>query len=148
MNTIGLIFFIVLHWVFILTTTLYIFVRKSNKYDMLYFTLICTIFTSWLFTGKECIISYWETLCVDSTYVYGTDATKHHFVNSVFHEKLRPIIWGLISILTVSNLYVMMDIYDVPIPIRISILCFYIYPGLKPKIKKYMKDNKIKNNTL
>jgi hypothetical protein len=132
MNTPMLIFFIVLHWVFLLISILYVFVRKSNKYDMVYFTTICAILLSWQITGKECIINYWEKRSVDEKYIYGTN-NKGHFLP----EKYAHIIYTFIGVLKFYNLYIMMLLYKVPLPIKIMI--FYLL--LNIEYNKHLKPH-------
>lgn len=148
MNIFALLFFILLHWALILSTSLYVFIRESRKYDMVYFTLICTLFTSWLFTGKECLISYWERLSIDPTYVYGSEPFRHLFLDLAFTPTFSLAILLFICALNVYNLYIMLAIYDVPIPIRVSLFCFLLYPSIKSRIKSYVKNGTFESKSI
>jgi len=114
----------------------YVFVRKSNIYDTLYFIAICSIMISWFFTGIECIISFWEKICLDHTYEYGTNRSLP-FIHYIFPETITGGILISITIFTTYNLYIMMSLYKVPWPIMITILVTYLNPilgGIKEKL--------------
>ena len=133
MNT-ALIFFILLHWSLVLFDTTYVFFRTSTKYDMVYFVVICTVIASWQVTKHECLISYWEKLAIDPNYVFNSDATNSPFVTLIFSKPFVPFVWTLIFFGTAYNLYTMMRIYDVPLPILITMLFFLFVPIIKARI--------------
>lgn len=134
MTLIGFWFCVFLHWVLVGFTMFYVFIRKSKVFDTIYFLAICTIIVSWFFTGSECIISYWEKVCLDHTYKYQSD-TRLPFMEHVFPAMFHPIIFAFITLFTLYTLFRMMKLYNVPLPIMITILISYIKPIIPSAIK-------------
>lgn len=114
----------------------YVFIRTSKLYDTIYFIAICSIIVSWLFTGNECIISYWEKVCLDHSYEYQSD-TRLPFMEHVFPAMLHRVVLPTITLFTLYNLFIMMNLYKVPIPIMITIMLSYAKPIL-PSVFKFM----------
>jgi len=134
MNLLGLVFFCTLHWIIVLFPMLYIFFRQTSKYDTIYFITICAIMVSWIFTGSECIISYFEKLCLDENYKYGSNIGLP-FIDQIFGEKLHYCVLGILLLVTSYTLYKMMAIYKVPFPIMLTILMFYTQPVINKAVE-------------
>jgi hypothetical protein len=115
---------ILVHTILFLFTTLYVFFRKSNIYDFLYFTTISIIIMSWILFG-ECLLSYFEKKYLDDTYTFNSNKYEHPLMKQMFSPTFE--IWSkrIAVILYLYNLYIMMTIYKVPIPIT-----FVIYISL------------------
>ena len=134
MTLIGFWFCVFLHWVLVGFTMFYVFIRKSKVFDTIYFLAICTIIVSWFFTDTECIISYWEKVCLDHSYEYQSD-TRLPFMEHVFPAIAHPFIFASITLFTLYTLFRMMKLYNVPLPIMITILISYIKPIIPSAIK-------------
>jgi hypothetical protein len=136
MTLIGFWFCVFIHWVILVFTMFYVFFRTSKTYDIIYFITICSIIVSWFFTGSECIISYWEKVCLDHSYKYQTD-TRLPFMEHIFPAMTHPIVFLTIILFTLYNLFIMMNLYKVPIPIMITIILSYGKLVL-PSVLKFM----------
>jgi hypothetical protein len=115
---------ILVHTILFLFTTLYVFFRKSNIYDLLYFTTISSIIMSWILFG-ECLLSYVEKKLLDPTYRFNNNKYEHPLMKQMFSPTFEIWFKHIAVILYLYNLYIMMTIYKVPIPIT-----FVIYISL------------------
>lgn len=102
----------IIHWILSLISYFYVFFRKSNKYDYIYFIIVTIIILSWLTNKQECLISYLEKCILYPKYQYGSDPTLHpsltfYSKNNVF----QTFILTIASILMITNVSVMMKIY-------------------------------------
>jgi hypothetical protein len=136
MTLIGFWFCVFIHWILLLFTMFYVFFRTSKVYDTIYFISICSIIVSWFFSGGECIISYWEKVCLDHSYKYETDS-RLPFMEHVFPTMTQSFVFVAITLFTLYNLFIMMKLYNVPVPIMITIMISYLKPVL-PSIIKYI----------
>jgi hypothetical protein len=136
MNHIGFWFCVFIHWTLLGFTMFYVFFRTSKTYDTIYFITICSIIVSWFFSGGECLISYLEKLCLDHSYEYESDS-RLPFMEHVFPAMTHRIVFPTITLFTLYNLFIMMNLYKVPIPIMITIMLSYIQPVL-PSIFKFV----------
>ena len=134
MNPIGFWFCVFIHWTLLGFTMVYVFFRTSKVYDTIYFIAICSIILSWYFSGSECYISYLEKLCLDHSYEYESDR-RLPFMEHIFPATTHSIIFTAITIFTLYNLFMMMNLYKVPIPIMITIMLSYVKPVLPSLIK-------------
>ena len=120
MNMVGFYLSILVHTIFFLFTTLYVFFRKSNIYDFLYFTTISSTIISWILFG-ECLLSYIEKKCLDDTYTFNSNKYEHPLIKQMFSPTFENWFKRIAVILYLYNLYIMMTIYKVPIPITFVI---------------------------
>lgn len=134
MTLIGFWFCVFIHWALLIFTMFYVFFRTSKAYDNIYFIAICSIIVSWFFTGSECLISYWEKVCLDHSYEYESN-TRLPFMEDVFPTMTHPIVFPAITLFTLYNLFVMMTLYNVPVPIIITIMLSYTKPIIGSVIK-------------
>ncbi len=133
MNHIGFWFCVFIHWVLLGFTMFYVFFRTSKIYDTIYFIAICSIIVSWFFSGNECYISYLEKLCLDHSYKYESDR-RLPFMEHVFPAMTHSVIFPAITLFTLYNLFIMMNMYKVPIPIMITIMVSYVKSTLSSVI--------------
>lgn len=104
----------IVHWFIICISSFYVFIRKSNHYDYVYFGVVILVIISWLTIKQECIISYLEKKLMNSEYQCGEDPTYHpsltlHIQNSL----MQMIILTIMITLMIINLSIMMKIYRV-----------------------------------
>ena len=119
MNRVGFYLSIIIHWMIVLFISFYVFVRKSKTYDLLYFFVISSIIISWDLLG-ECLLSYWEKKSLDDTYILKSDPYHNPFLKTIFPEKFVGFLKLLGLLLYLYNIFVMMSIYRVPIPIILT----------------------------
>ena len=119
MNRVGFYLSIIIHWMIVLFISFYVFVRKSKTYDLLYFFVISSIIISWDLLG-ECLLSYWEKKSLDDTYILKSDPYHNPFIKTIFPEKFVGFLKLLGLLLYLYNIFVMMSIYRVPIPIILT----------------------------
>ena len=119
MNMVGFYLSTIIHWMLALFTSLYVFFRKSNRYDLLYFFAISSIIISWDLLG-ECLLSYLEKKSLDETYVLKSDPHRSPFITSIFPNKLIGFLKILALLLYLYNIFIMMSLYKVPIPIILT----------------------------
>jgi len=119
MNRVGFYLSIIIHWMIVLFISFYVFVRKSKTYDLLYFFVISSIIISWDLLG-ECLLSYWEKKSLDDTYILKSNPYHNPFLKTIFPEKLVGFLKTLGLLLYLYNIFVMMSIYRVPIPIILT----------------------------
>lgn len=119
MNKVGFYLSIILHWILVLFISLYVFFRKSNRYDLLYFFAISSIIISWDLLG-ECLLSYIEKKCLDDTYILKNDPHINPFLKTIFPNKLMGFLKTLGLLLYLYNIFIMMSLYKVPIPIILT----------------------------
>jgi hypothetical protein len=119
MNRVGLYLSIIIHWMIILFVSLYVFIRKSKTYDLLYFFAVSSIIISWDLLG-ECVLSYLEKKSLDETYVLKSDPYHSPFLKSIFPSKFIGLLKTCGLLLYLYNIFVMMSIYKVPIPIILT----------------------------
>ena len=126
----------IIHWIIVLISSLYVFIRTSNKYDIIYFVDVFAIILSWAIIDKECLISYWEKLCIDDKYVFGSEYTKLPFMDHVLPKCIVPIVGFTLGVLLIYNLHEMMNIYKIPLALHVSILAFTIIPFSKRLVEE------------
>ena len=134
-----------IHWGITAISSFYIYYRWSASYDWVYFAVICTTIISWTLTGNECIISYWEKLCIDPDYKFNSEPSLP-YICLIFGEMGSNIVTPLLIMSTVYNLYSMMQIYKVPIIINITFIYLMLYPMIKFRIEKTLKQSKNNEN--
>ena len=123
-QNLSLVILFILHWFIICISSFYVFIRKSNHYDIMYFVVMISIIFSWLMNKQECIISYLEKKTLYPEYQYGSDPTHHPSLTLYIQNvKIQTIIVTIASILMITNLTIMMKIYKVNV-IFISIFLF------------------------
>ena len=120
MNRVGLYLSIIIHWMIILFVSFYVFIRKSKTYDLLYFFAVSSIIISWDLLG-ECLLSYLEKKSLDETYVLKSDPYHSPFLKSIFPSKFIGLLKTSGLLLYLYNIFIMMSIYKVPIPITFVI---------------------------
>jgi len=126
-----------------ITLSFYVFFRKNNKYDIYYCILVSIVLILWKFTGDECIVSYWERLCIDPDYVFNSKPTVPH-VKLVFGD-LSDIVLLILLILSIYNLFIMLKLYKVPLILNIIIILYFmVYPIIKARITFMEKGNNLK----
>jgi len=135
MNYILLILCVSIHWIISIITSFYIFYRKSSTYDSLYFLTVCIVAISWTLTGNECLISYWEKLCIEPGYIFNSKPTLP-YITLIFGE-LSNIVTVILLSGTLYNLYGMMTLYKVPFIIKLTFLYFVLYPMIKFRIEQF-----------
>lgn len=109
---VSLMLLFIIHWILSLVSYFYVFVRKSNKYDYVYFIIVFIIILSWITNKQECLISFLEKKILTPEYKYGSDPTYHPSLT--FYNKshsFQTIVLTIASILMIINLSVMMNIY-------------------------------------
>jgi hypoxanthine phosphoribosyltransferase len=112
----SLIILFIVHWILSLISYFYVFVRKSNKYDYIYFITVSVIILSWLTNKQECIISYFEKSILNKKYQYGSDPTYHPSLTFYIKNNLfQTVLLTMASILMIINIAIMMKIYKVNI---------------------------------
>jgi hypothetical protein len=121
-----------IHWLIVINNSFYIFIRKNDTYDLLYFTILCITVASWTITKTECVISYLEKKCLDNNYVYQSN-TDLPFVSSIFGKKLQDYILFFSGICKIYGVYVMLTLYKTVFPIKITFIYFIIYMMIKDK---------------
>lgn len=127
--------FMLIHWGISFVCSLYVFYRKNNSLDWLYFLVICTTVISWTLTKDECIVSYWEKLCIDEKYEFNSNPSLP-YIEVIFGDYTGMVTLLIIS-LTVYNLYVMMTKYEVPWQIKYTFLYLVILPGIRFRLEKF-----------
>lgn len=125
--------FIIIHWVISLSLSFYVFFRKSNTYDWLYFSTLCFVIISWTLMDSECIISYLEKICLDESYIFKSDPSILPHINLIF-GKYSNIALTSITLFTIYNVYTILTLYKVPIQIILTFIYFILYPGMKYRI--------------
>ena len=121
---------IVAHWFVSYMCSFYVFFRKSTKYDWLYFSVLCITVISWTLSKNECIISYFEKLCIDDTYVFNSKPSLPYV--EIFFGKLTDIITFILLSGTAYNIYIMLSTYDVPWQINFTFIYgLVLYPCIK-----------------
>jgi len=108
----------------------YVFFRTNKKYDWLYFTASAVIVGHWLL-ANECVISYLEKYIMDNSYKYGQEPTNNP--SASLYQTDPYIVFSIlivIQVLLTYNLYTLLVIYKVPLPILIAIiLSLSLYQG-------------------
>jgi hypothetical protein len=128
-----LICLIIIHWLLVINNALYVFFRKSNKYDWVYFTLLCITIISWTVSKGECLLSYFEKLCIDSKYVFNSKGDMP-FVNLFFKENSTYVLFVL-CLLTYYCVYIMLSYYNVPWQVKLTFIYFMAIPTIKAHLK-------------
>jgi hypothetical protein len=146
MRKILLVLNMLLHWTVSIIVSFYVFFRKTNKYDTVYFLIISFLIVSWTLTGNECIISYFEKLCIDPEYSFNSDPSLP-YINLIFGD-LSVFVTPILFFGTLYTLYTMLTIYKVPFIIKCVLLYFTMYRIVKfrleefsPEIKAYFQKN-------
>lgn len=119
----SLVFLFIIHWILSLISYFYIFFRKSNKYDYIYFIIIVIIILSWFTNKQECLISHLEKSIIYPGYQYGSNPTLHPSLT--FYSKnvgFQTVILTIASILMIVNVSVMMKIYK----LNIIFVCLFL----------------------
>jgi len=127
--------FILIHWAISFVCSFYVFYRKNSSLDWLYFSVICITVISWTLTKNECIVSYWEKLCLDETYEFNSDPSLPYI--QLFFGDYTGLVTLLLITLTAYNLYVMMTKYEVPWEIKFTFIYLIILPGIKFRLEKF-----------
>lgn len=118
----------IVHWFIICVSTMYVFIRKTTKYDYVYFVVVILIILSWIINKQECIISYLEKRILDQNYQCGSDPTYHPSLTLyIQNANVQIIILTVVIILMIINLSVMMKIYKVNIVIISLFLVIAIF---------------------
>jgi hypothetical protein len=125
MNNLMLFILILFHWFIMIVSSFYIFFRKSPKYDTLYFIITCSIIISWTLTQDECLISYWERLCIQHDYVFNSQPSVP-FIDLIFKEA-SIIVSVLLFVCQVYTMYSMLRVYNVPPIIILTFLYYMVY---------------------
>ena len=113
----------VVHWILSFILYFYVFIRKSRKYDYIYFIIVFIIVLGWILNKQECLISYVEKKILNSEYIYGSEPTYHPSLT--FYSKntlIQTITLTVASILMIFNLTIMMKIYK----LNVIILCVFL----------------------
>lgn len=113
----------IVHWFLCFILYFYVFIRKSRKYDSIYFIIAFVIIFGWILSKQECLISYIEKKQFNPEYQYGSDPTYNPSLT--FYSKntlVQTFILTVGSILMIFNLTVMMKIYKV----NAIILCAFL----------------------
>ena len=139
MNSLLLLIFMILHWIVVIINCFYLFIRTDTTYDWLYFSVICITISSWTLSGGECYLSYLEKKSIDREYVFHSSEDLP-FVKLVFGETLHGILPPLFGLLQMYTAYVMLTLYKVPLPIKITFLYFMIYLVSREYCKKNIKS--------
>ena len=126
MNNLILILLITFHWFIMIIASFYIFIRKSSKYDTLYFIIACSIIISWTLTQDECLISYWEKLCIQPDYPFNSEPSSLPFLDLIFKEA-SIIVSVLLFVCQVYTMYSMLRVYNVPPIIILTFLYYMVY---------------------
>ena len=145
MRQIQLIILMIIHWVITAIFSFYVYYRWSSSYDWVYFTVVCITIISWTLTGNECIISYWEKLCIEPEYVFNSDPSLP-YITLIFGD-LCNLIKPFLMASAVYNLFTMMTIYKVPIIIKLTFIYLMLHPMIKFRIEKTLKESTNNINT-
>lgn len=117
----------IIDWLIICVSSIYVFIRKSTKYDYIYFIVIILIIMGWLINKQECIISYLEKRLFKQNYQCGSDSTYHPSTTLYIHNaNVQMFILTVIIILMMINLLVMMKIYKVHVIVIFMVLLIAI----------------------
>ena len=68
-----------LHLLMPISLSLYCFLFKKNKFDLIYIIFVFCIFLHWTFFNGECIISYYYKKNMDESYIAGKDCLTNDF---------------------------------------------------------------------
>lgn len=136
MNNLILLLLIIIHWFIMIIASFYIFVRKSSKYDTLYFITACSIIISWTLTQDECLISYWEKLCIQPDYPFNSEPSLP-FLDLIFKEASITVS-VLLFLCQVYTMYSMLRVYNVPPIIILTFLYYMVYfIMIKDRVEAY-----------
>ena len=124
-----------IHWSISFICSFYIFYRKNSSLDWLYFAVICSTVISWTLTKNECLISYWEKLCIDEKYEFNSNPSLPYI--EVIFGNYTSIVTILLMSLSLYNLYVMMTKYEVPWQIKYTFIYLMILPSINYHIENF-----------
>jgi hypothetical protein len=111
----------------------YVFIFKTNKYDLYFSIYLFLIFLHWLLLKNECILSYLEKKTIDKNYVLGSKPFEHPYKDWI------PIQLNIFTnILKIYNIVVVILRNTKNYFINISLLIFLLY-----MIYNYLKKYKI-----
>jgi hypothetical protein len=105
----------VFHWIVILISLVYVFIRSSSKWDWIYFLVIGGTALSWLVVRNECVVSLMEKKIIYDNYSVGDNTTEHPSMFLYCKNMYWGSIFGLLlEVLMCYNVFIMLQIYNSP----------------------------------
>ena len=119
----------IINEIFIMT---YVFLFKTNKYDLYYSIYLFIIFLHWLLFKNECIISYLEKKSIDKNYVLGSKPFEHPY-----RESIPSTIIAINIILKIYNIIIVIyrNINNYFIIMSLTIVLLYMLYNYLQKYK-------------
>jgi hypothetical protein len=93
-----------LHFWSTITGLLYIFVFKQ-QYDIIFIVISSLIIIQW-YVINDCILSYYEKLWINSSYVIGSNALSHPYTDDMFSSDIHRSMFYFIERMLGAFIYV------------------------------------------
>ena len=97
----------------------YIFIFRTNKYDIIFISYVFLIAIHWLFLKNECLLSVIEKKLLDKNYEIGKTPNEHPYQNYI-----SPIFLKIIRFMKFFNIFFILcrNIKNIYIVLMISVI--------------------------
>jgi hypothetical protein len=100
----------------------YVFIFRTNKYDLYFSIYLFLIFLHWLLLKNECILSYLEKKTINKDYILGSKPFEHPY-----RDMIPTQLTVITNIIKIYNIIIVILRNTKNYFIIISLLIFLIY---------------------